>query len=231
MTGDTVECFNCGHANPSWAQVCRQCGFTLQADGATSGAPRGILPTDRRSLIAIGASMGAIVLAIMLGLFVSGLIPEVAAEPTPSPTPSTAATASALPSAGGSFPASAAASQGLPGTIAFGTGWDNTARQITGATSAFTAASAGFAHSITLSAPIGVDRLQEEVVRVAADGKETVVQPRVDGVVLVNPALASDGLKFASSVTKLIAKWGTGTFIMRVYRGLDLLAEGSFTLS
>jgi hypothetical protein len=33
------------------------------------------------------------------------------------------------------------------------------------------------------------------------------------------------------TTTKLIESWGKGDFVMRVYRGVELLAEGHFTLS
>ena len=232
MTGDTIECFNCGHANPSWAQVCRSCGAPIRPDGPAGSAPRGIFPTDQASLISIGGAVGAIVLAIVFGLLLSGIIPAIPAA-TPSPTPSASASASAsvsgAPSVVESAPASVVASPALPGTIVFGTGWDNTTKQITGETTAFTAASAGFAHSISLSEPIGVDRLLEDVVRIADDGAETVVQQK--GVVLVNPALLTDGLESSKTVAQLIEAWGKGTFILQVFRGGELLAEGSFTFS
>jgi hypothetical protein len=233
MTGDTIECFNCGHANPSWAQVCRSCGYPIQATGPLSGAPAGIFPTDQASLTSIGATLGAIVVAIAFGLFFSGLIPPApnVAEETSTPSPSASASASGSAIATASASASVAATPSLPGTVTFGTGWNNTTHQITGKTTTFTAASAGWAHAITLSAPIGVDRLQEEVVRVAADGSETVVQSRADGTVFVNSALKTDGLKSSSSMTKLIAAWGKGTHIIRIYRGGELLAEGTFTFS
>lgn len=233
MTGDTVECFNCGHENPSWAQVCRSCGYAIQPVASSSGGPAGLFPTDQASLTAIGGAMAAIVGAIVLGLLLSGLIPpapNVATEtPSPTPTPSASASASEAPSVDAS--ASVLASPSLPGTLIFGTGWDNTTLQITGATSDFTAASAGFAHAISLAAPIGVDRLQEEVVRLAADGTETVVQSRADGTVFVDPTRTTDGLKSTESMGELIAAWGTGTFVMRVYRGGELLAEGVFTFA
>jgi hypothetical protein len=235
MTGDTIECFNCGHENPSWAQVCRSCGYALQQVAPTGAGPAGLFPTDQASLTAIGGAMGAIVGAIVLGLVLSGLIPpapNVAAEtPTPTPSPSASATASVEPSIIESAGASGSASPELPGTLAFGTGWDNTALQIIGPTTEFTAASSGFAHAISLAEPIGVDRLQEEVVRLAADGTETVVQSRADGTVFVDPTRTTDGLKSSSSVAELIAGWGKGTFVMRVYRGGELIAEGSFTFS
>jgi hypothetical protein len=235
MTGDTVECFNCGHENPSWAQVCRSCGYAIQPVASSSGGPAGLFPTDQASLTAIGGALAAIVGAIVLGLILSGLIPpapNVATEtPSPTPTLSASATASEVPSASADPSASALASPQFPGTLTFGTGWDNTALQITGPTTEFTAASAGFAHSISLAEPIGVDRLQEEVVRLAADGTETVVQSRADGTVFVDATRTTDGLRSPATMSQLITAWGTGTHIMRVYRGGELLAEGVFTFS
>ena len=235
MTGDTIECFNCGHENPSWAQVCRSCGYALQQAAPTGGGPAGLFPTDRASLTAIGGAMGAIVGAIVLGLLLSGIIPPAAnildETPTPSPSQSASPSVSEVPSVAESAGGSVLPSPQLPGTLAFGTGWDNTALQIVGPTSDFTAASSGFAHAITLAAPIGVDRLQEEVVRLAADGTETVVQSRADGTVFVDPTRTTDGLESSKSVSALIAAWGKGTFVMRVYRGGELLAEGTFTFS
>src|SRR5918995_5119684 len=89
MTGDTVECFNCGRANPSWAQVCRSCGVPIKAVAARSG-PQAAIPTDQDSLVAIGATLGSIVVAIALGLFLSGIIPDAPpiVEETPTPGPS-----------------------------------------------------------------------------------------------------------------------------------------------
>ena len=235
MTGDTIECFNCGHENPSWAQVCRSCGYALQQAAPTTGGPAGLFPTDRDSLRSIGGAMGAIVLAIVLGLVLSGLIPpapNIAAEtPTPTPSPSASASASEVPTGSESASASAAASPALPGVVTFGTGWNNDTHQISGVTTAFTATSAGFAYSISLSEPIGVSRLQVEVIRRAADGKETVVQTRQDGTLVVDATLLTEGLKVKKSVSQLIAAWGQGTFILRVYNGGELLGQGTFTFS
>lgn len=235
MTGDTIECFNCGHENPSWAQVCRSCGFALQQTAPVTGGAAGLFPTDPDSLRSIGGAMGAIVLAIVLGLVLSGLIPPAPniAEATPTSTPSPSASASASEAPGGSESAAASGSvaPALPGVITFGTGWNNATLEITGETTAFTAASPGFAHSISLSEPIGVSQLQEEVVRVAADGKETVVQTRADGKVFVDPTRLTDGFKDSKTVAQLIAAWGTGTFILRTYNAGELLAEGTFTFS
>jgi hypothetical protein len=231
MTGDTVECFNCGHENPSWAQVCRSCGYAIQPAAPISTGPGGLFPTDQASLTTIGGTLGAIVAAVVLGLLLSGLIPPApnVAQETPSPTPSPSASAEASTAA--SAGPSVSAAPALPGTITFGTDWDNNARTIVGQTTTFTAASPGFAHSITLTAPIGVDRLSEEVVRVEADGSETVVQTRENGVVLVDQTLLTDGLASDASVAKLITAWGTGTHILRIYRGEELLAAGTFTFS
>jgi len=136
-----------------------------------------------------------------------------------------------LPSAAASAAPSVSTGPSLPGTITFGIGWSNDARQITGPTTEFTAASPGFAHSITLAEPIGVDRLQEEVVRVEADGTETVVQSRDRGTVLVDATLLTDGLKSDLSVAQLIQAWGTGTHILRIFRSGELIAQGTFTFS
>ena len=73
MTGDSVECFNCGRANPSWAQVCRSCGVPMRPGGAGSKPPAGRLPTDRDSLFSIGAALATIGVAIVFGLVLSGM--------------------------------------------------------------------------------------------------------------------------------------------------------------
>ena len=231
MSGDTVECFNCGHANPSWAQVCHQCGFALQPGGRPSGGPRGIFPTDQASLISIGATLGAIVLAIGLGIFFAGLLPpapNVALEtPSPSPSPTPLPSASLAPSAPESVAPSVVATPVLPGTITFGTGLNAETREVTNPTAAFVAGT-GFAHSIKLTQTFAVNTIQEEITRVA-DG--VVVQARDKGSVQVTPSATIAGFKAGVDTTKLIEGWGTGEFVMRVYRGVELLAEGHFTLS
>ena len=232
MTGDTVECFNCGHENPSWAQVCRSCGYAIQpiAPASTTG-PGGLFPSDQASLTSIGGALGAIVLAVALGLLLSGLIPPApnVTEETPSTTPSPSASPSVLPSVVES--PSVLPTPAFPGTVVFGTGWDNNAHQIIGATSTFTTASPGFAWGIKLAAPIGVDKLESAVVRVEADGKETVVQTRKQGEIVVDKTLTTDGLKLPYSMAQLYGSWGKGTLILRVYRGDELIGEGTFVFS
>ena len=231
MSGDTIECFNCGHANPSWAQVCRQCGFALGPGGRPSSGPRGIFPTDQASLISIGATLGAIVLAIGIGLVFAGLLPPAAnvafETPSPSPSPTPLPSVSAAPSVLGSGAPSVVASPSLAGTITFGTGLNSTTREVTDPTTTFVAGT-GFAHSISLTQTFAVNTVQEEVTRV---GDGTVVQARDKGSVQVTPSAKVAGFKAGVTTTKLIESWGKGEFVMRVYRGVELLAEGHFTLS
>jgi len=232
MSGDTIECFNCGHANPSWAQVCRSCGFPIRPDGRAAGTPNGIFPTDQASLITIGGTLGAIVLAIIVGLFLSGLIPpapNVAEEtPTPSPSPSVSAapSISALPSVAVSITPSASATPALIGTLTFGTGLDSATREVTNPTTTFTAGEA-FAHSIALTQTFAVNTVDEEITRVS-DNK--VVQTRAKGSVQVTPSSKIAGFRVRDAGI-LIDAWGKGEFIMRIYRGGELLAEGHFTLA
>jgi hypothetical protein len=233
MSGDTVECFNCGHANPSWAQVCRQCGFAIRPDGPASAGPRGIFPTDQASLISIGGTLGAIVLAIVLGLFVSGMIPaapnvpDTTSSPAPSGTP--LPSASVAPSVSQGVATSATPAPSLPGTVTFGTGLDATTRAVTGATTSFHAGVA-FAHSIKLSAPFGVNTVQEEVIKLGVGGTQTIVQARAGSDLSVSASAKVAGFRVRDAGS-LIPSWGTGDFILRVYRGTELLAEGHFTLS
>jgi hypothetical protein len=232
MTGDTVECFNCGHENPSWAQVCRSCGYAIQpsAPASTTG-PGGLLPSDQASLTSIGGALGAIVLAVALGLVLSGLIPPAPniAEETPSPTPSPSASPSVLPSVVES--PSVAPTPAFPGTVVFGTGWDNNTHKIIGEATTFTTASPGFAWGIIMPAPIGADKLETAVVRVEANGSETVVQTRKQGTVLIDKTLTSEGLKLPYTMAQLYGSWGKGTLILRVYRGDELIGQGTFVFS
>jgi hypothetical protein len=117
----------------------------------------------------------------------------------------------------------------LLGTITVGTGLDSSTKQITGPTTAFVAGS-GFAHSIQLTEPFGVNIIQEEVIHVAADGSQTVVQPRSGSDLQVSAVSKIAGFRVRDA-GPLIQAWGTGNFILRVYRGTELLAEGQFSLS
>lgn len=233
MTGDTIECYNCGRANPAWAQVCRSCGVPLRAAGGSSAA--GAIPRDRDSLISIGATLAAIVGAIVIGVILSGMIPESAPVATPSPTPRP----SIEPLPSGTFGASAPAVEPTPeptpaliGTVTFGTGINTTTREATGVTDTF-GPSTAFCHSVQLTEPFGVETIQEEVLRVEEDGTLTVVQDRQGSNLRVLPDAQIAGF-CAPDTGALIRGWGEGTFVLRDYRNVDtpeLIAEGRFTLT
>ena len=63
MTGETVDCYNCGRANPAWAQVCRSCGVPIRP-GMGASASQGPIPRDRDSLLSMAIGLAAIVGAI-----------------------------------------------------------------------------------------------------------------------------------------------------------------------
>ncbi len=232
MSGDTVQCYNCGYSNPSWAQVCRSCGVPLRP-GAP--APSGPVPTDTNSLISMGAAVGAIVLAVILGLFVSGLVPEApvaVATSTPSPSPSFTPLFTATPqeSVAESVAPSAEPTPKLIGTLTFGTAVNGNTREITNPTDSFKPGDR-FCHSISLTQTFGVKTINEEVVTVAADGTETVVQSRDKGGLGVDSASKIAGFCSGASIDTLISGWGVGDHVLRDYIGTLLIAEGHFTLS
>ena len=236
MTGETVDCFNCGRPNPEWAQVCRSCGVPLR-HGFASTVPEGRVPTDPGSLISIGAVIATIIGAILIGLFIANLNPT---DPTligGQATPTATATIVPLPSASGSIPpavsapaatATPAPTPALPGTIAFGTGIDPDG-QITGATDTFTP-NVYFAHVVTMTEPFGVAEVGEQVVRVEEDGTETEVVAAAGNTLSVDPASTSGGI-VCCIAGELIGELGPGNFILRVYRGEELIAQGNFRLA
>lgn len=233
MTGDTVECYNCGRANPAWAQVCRSCGVPIRP-GATVSHSSGLIPTDRDSLISIAATLAAIAGAIVLGLLLSRLIPEVPplSEVVDTPEPSVVADPSGSVAPSGGAEASAAPSVELLGTVTFGTDLDDD-DAVVGPTDTF-APGDGFCHSLALSEPFGVRRIQEEVLRVEDDGSLTEVQPRRGSDLEVDRRARTGGWCAPGGADALIADWGTGTFVLRDYRNLrtpELLAEAQFILT
>lgn len=230
MSGPTTECYNCGNANPSWAQVCRSCGIPIRASGS---GPEGPFPTDQDSLVSMGAGVAAIVGAILLGIFLSGIIPPaptVSADPTATAGPSQTPRPSIepQPSVATSIAPSAAPTASLPGTVTFGTGLDRDTREAINVTDTF-GPDTTFAHSITMPEPFGVNQIQEEIMRVEADGSLTVVQERSVGGLGVNPNAMIAG--FTANSSLLINGWGPGNYILRDYRGEELIAEGRFTLT
>ena len=230
MSGDTVECFNCGNTNPAWAQVCRSCGAPIVRIAAGGPGSGGIFPTDQASLISIGAAVGSIVLAIVVGLVFAGIVPPApnVAEATPTPIPSVSAgpSISAGPSTSGSE--TPVPTPPLIGTITYGRGLNTSTHEVTDPTVTF-GPGTRFCYSILLTEPFGVSTLSEEVVRVEADGSLTVVQARENESIDVTPGLMIAGYSVRTS--GLISVWGAGNFIMREYRGAELIAEGRFSFT
>jgi len=236
MTDDSGEtiCPNCGHANPPWARICRNCGVSLSRElGQPVTAPQSPFPTDQASLLSLGAAIGSIVIAIVLGLILSAINPT---QPTVGLASSQTPTERPLPSPSAS-PAGSPTPKPTPsptpkpiGKITFGTGLDRDTREVVDPTTTF-GPNGFFAHSVSMPQPFGVSTVAEEVVRVAS-GKETIVQSRTDpnSVVHISPSAKVFG--FVVSTNSLLADWhGGGVFIMRIWRGNEKLAEGRFTLS
>lgn len=236
MTDETVECFNCGRTNPDWAQVCRSCGVVLR-HGEARVVPSGRVPTDRDSLLSIGAVLATIVAALLLGLFVSSVNPTepmVAADtpsPSPTPEPTVAETATPAPIPTDTPAATPSATPALPGAIVFGTEL-NAEREVVEPVEAFTPGMV-FAHSITTTEPFGTDVIGEEVVRVLDDGtEEVVVSHEGDNPnrLSVNPEATSAGF-VGPDAAAFLQSWGPGLYEMRVYTGETLIARGQFRLA
>ena len=85
-----------------------------------------------------------------------------------------------------------------------------------------------FAYSVRLPAALGVDTVLVEIIRLNADGTETVAQrPSEQGTVASSPVIA-----FEVRTTDLLLAWGPGTYAMRIYLpgAADPMAAGRFTL-
>jgi len=193
--------------------------------------PLGMVPTDRGSLTSIGATLGAILAAILVGMLLSGFIPPApnVAEATPTPSPSRSGSPSeSFPATSGSGAPSVSPSPGLIGTISYGYALDATTHLVTEPTESF-APGDQFCYSISLSEPFGTAQIGEEVLKVETDGSLTVVQSRDNEIMDVTPAAQAAG--FCTRATGLIQVWSTGNFIMREYRGVELIAEGRFSLT
>jgi hypothetical protein len=233
--GETIDCPNCGHANPPWARICRNCGVSLsRAIGRPIDAPQSPFPTDQASLLSLGAAIGSIVIAIVLGLIFSTINPTQptvglasSQTPTEQPSPSASAHVAASPTP----KPTPAPTPKPPGKLAFGTGLNRSTRQVIGPTTTFRPGGY-FAHSVSMPQPFGVATVAEEVLRIA-NGKETVVQSRTDADSQVHiPNSSTKVIGFIVKTDDLIAAWqGGGQFVMRVWRGNQKIAEGRFTLS
>lgn len=231
MTDETVECFNCGRANPEWAQVCRSCGVALR-HGQVRVVPTGRVPTDRDSLISIGAVLGTILAALIIGLFVSGLNPTEPtvgfATPSPSPTLEPTAVPSETP-----IPTEAPTPVPTPvpllATVTFGTELGAN-RQVVNPVETFTPGMT-FAHSISSSEPFGVSTIGEEVTRLNEDGTDgdTIVNP-AQNQLPVDPAATVVGF-VAGDAANFVRDWGPGQYVFRIFAGDTLIAEGTFRLA
>jgi hypothetical protein len=187
---------------------------------------------DQGSILAIGGALGTIVAAIVIGVILSGLLPPappVAVEtPTPNPSASAEPTPEPTPDPSASVDPSATPTPTLPGTLTFGLGLNAETQRVTNPTDTFTPGTT-FAHSIELTEPFGVNLIAEEVVQIAEDGSETQVVNPDENTLDVDPNAMVDG--FTVPTNALLDSLGPGTFVMRVYRGSELLAQGRFILA
>jgi hypothetical protein len=195
---------------------------------------RNVAGIDQGSLLAMGAALGTIVVAIVIGLLAGNVLPPAPVVVVPTPTPSTSAEPSAPaltpdPSASlGSPGPSIAPPPDLPGTLTFGLGLNAETQRVTNPTDTFTAGTI-FAHSVELTSPFGVTQIGEGVAKINEDGSETLLINQVDNVITgIDPDALVDG--FTVETNALLDALGPGTFVMRVYRGTELLAQGTFIL-
>lgn len=227
MTDETVDCFNCGRTNPEWAQVCRSCGVALR-HGEARVVPSGPVPTDRDSLISIGAVIGTIIVAVLVGLFLSSLNPTdpTIGQATPSPEPTAVATPEPTeePTPEPTEEPTAEPTPELPGTLAFGTQLDENS-QVTETVETFTPGM-NFAYSVTVPNGFGEAQIFNEVVRL--NGEPTTVLER-EGV-NVDPAATNFGYVIGQA-NAFIGAWGPGEYEWRVYVGEELIARGGFRLA
>lgn len=229
MTDETVECFNCGRANPEWAQVCRSCGVVLR-HGATPVAAAERIPTDRDSLVSIAAVIGTILAALLLGLFISNLDPTDptvgVASPSPSATPEPTFTTSAPPTVETPTPSPSPSPEGLPGTLTFGTtlGEDGL---VADPTDQFVPGM-NFAYSISMPNGFGASPIENEIVLIDETGAELRTVLERDPVE-VDPAATTAGYVIGTTDEFIGGLGGAGTFEWRVYVGEQQIAESTFT--
>jgi hypothetical protein len=202
-------------------------------DQAASTLPGPLAGVDQGSLMAIGGALGTIVAAIIIGAIIGGILPPAPPVAVASPTPG--ASASIEPTPAPSIDPSASVGPSgtpapiLPGTLTFGLGLNSETQRVTNPTDTFTPGTT-FAHSIELTAPFGVTQIGEGVWQIAEDGTETqVINPEENLLTGIDPDSTIDG--FTVPTNALLDPLGPGTFVMRVYRGSELLAQGTFILA
>jgi hypothetical protein len=203
-------------------------------DGVPASSLPGALAVDQGSLFAIGGALGTIVAAIIIGAIIGGILPPAppiaVATPTPNPSASVApATPQPSIDPSASVNPSATAGPVLPGTLTFGLGLNSETQRVTNPTDTFTPGTI-FAHSIELTEPFGVTQIGEAVARVNEDGSETLLIPAdEENQLAVDPEATVDGFTVDTNI--LLDALGAGTFVMRIYRGSELLAQGTFILA
>jgi len=211
----------------------------MRPGGAGARPPSGPIPTDRDSLFSIAPALATIGAAIIFGIVLSGMLPEaqaVVASGSPTPSASVPASASQVPASASAKPTPRPTPE-LIGSITFGTQLDDSTQEVIDQTRQFPSGGT-FCHSIALPEPFGVSEYQEEVLKITGNGDLTVVQKRGEGTLPV--ASDSSVVGWCNPTDVLIFGfggsdgWGPGDFLLRAYRennGLELLAQGRFTLS
>lgn len=225
MTGETVECFNCGRSNPEWAQVCRSCGVALR-HGEVRVVPTGRFPTDRDSLTSIGAVVATIVAAVLIGTFVSGLSPSdpgiVQATATPSPTVEPSIAPSVAPSVAPTEVPSPTPVP-LPATLAFGSALDDNG--IVSETVETFTPTVPFAYSVVMAAgTFNASVIENEIAKLGEDSEEIVLPRQGVGV---DPGASSFGYVIGTA-RDFLGPWGPGEFEWRVYVNGEVIARGTF---
>lgn len=225
MTGESIECFNCGQSNPPWAQVCRSCGVGLRPSAARASGER--FPTDRDSLISIGAVIGTMVLAVVIGLFIANMNPSVPTvglvTPTPEPTATPAATTpepTPVPTEEPPPEETPAPEPELRGTLTFGTALAQD-RTVSSPADTFTPGTT-FVYSLSVPGGIGGDQIRNEISRTSEPAAVVLDDPvGVDGAAEVVGYNLGDAGGF-------IREWGAGEYVWRIYVGDELVAEAPF---
>lgn len=196
--------------------------------------PTGRVPTDRDSLISIGAVIGTIIAALIVGLFISSLNPTDPTvgqqSPSPSATPEPSLGSSAPPVVTSDTPApTPSPTPALPGTVVFGTQLDGN-RQVVEPVDTFTPGMT-FVHSISTTEPFGAATIGEQVVRMNEDGTEgEEVVAAAGNQLRVDPAGTTAGF-VGPDASAFLQSWGAGLYEMRIYVGETLIARGQFRLA
>lgn len=111
-------------------------------------------------------------------------------------------------------------------SIAFGTGLNPTTHLVTSPTESFSPGDT-FAYSVDPPTPPGVPNVYVAIARIESSGETEVQAPVAQ---LLRPGATSFG--FAVEATPLIAAWGEGRYVMRIYLDPfgEVYAQGRFVL-